>query len=275
MASHRLRGRRTRRHREPAFLGYDETGRPRLRSRAAIVYDPDNNQILYSKNQDTRLPVASLTKIMTALVLFDMLPNFDSAAVMERSDVFGASRTRLRAGERIRKRDLLQLALMVSDNAATRALVRTSGLDHAEFVDRMNAKAGVLGLTGTRFDEETGLSPGNVSTARDFAKLMSVACRSLLIPEITSTPHYEFRTSRRNYSLSNTDRLLYSNYDVTTGKTGFINEAGYCFATCIRTTGRQLISVVLGAPTKGTRFSETARLLEWASRSGELEAKLQ
>ena len=82
---------------------------------------------------------------------------------------------------------------------------------------------------------------------------------------MTSTPHYQFRTNRGVHVLTNTDRLLYGRYNVMTGKTGFINEAGYCFATCIRTTGRQLVSVVLGAPTKGTRFLETARLIDWAA----------
>ncbi|HVP38086.1 MAG TPA: D-alanyl-D-alanine carboxypeptidase family protein [Candidatus Saccharimonadales bacterium] len=261
-ASRRLR--RHRRGRELAFLGFDSTGQPRLRSRAAIVYDPDSDRVLYAKNPDQRLPIASLTKIMTALVLLETQPEWDSVVAMTREDIHDASRTRLRAGERIRKRDLLQLALMVSDNAATRALVRTSGIAHDEFLARMNARARALGMTGTRFEEETGLDPGNVSSVRDYARLMAAACKYPLVAEVTSTPHYEFRTSRGAHVLANTDRLLYGNYDVMGGKTGFINEAGYCFATVVRAAGRQLVSVVLGAPTKGTRFLETARLIDWA-----------
>ncbi|MBI5838336.1 MAG: D-alanyl-D-alanine carboxypeptidase [Candidatus Eisenbacteria bacterium] len=257
------------RHREPAFLGYDPAGQPRLRSRAAILYDPDSDKVLYAKNVDTQLPIASLTKIMSILVLLDTHPDWDSVVAMERGDVHDASRTRLRPGEKIRKRDLLQLALMVSDNAATRALVRTSGVPHELFVARMNSRARTLGMTGTRFEEETGLDAGNVSTVRDYAKLMTTACKMPLISEITSTPHYEFRTSRGNHMLANTDRLLYGNYEVMSGKTGFINESGYCFATCVKAAGRQLVSVVLGAPTKGTRFLETARLIDWAGTSAE------
>jgi serine-type D-Ala-D-Ala endopeptidase (penicillin-binding protein 7) len=187
--------------------------------------------------------------------------------VMAREDVHDASRTRLRPGERIRKRDLLQLALMVSDNAATRALVRTSGIPHDQFVARMNTRARALRMSSSHFEEETGLDPGNVSSVRDYARLMTAACKYPQIPEITSTPQYQFRTSRGAHVLANTDRLLYGNYDVMGGKTGFINEAGYCFATVVRSAGRNLVSVVLGAPTKGSRFLETARLIDWAGTS--------
>ena len=260
---------RVRRHRrlgrELAFLGFDAAGTPRLRSRAAIVFDADSNQVLYSKNLDTRLPIASLTKIMTVLVLLDTEPRWDSLVTLQRSDIYAASHTRLRSGERIYARDLLQASLMVSDNAATRALVRACGVPHERFITMMNQKAAALGMSGSHFVEETGLDPDNVSTARDYARLMTVATRNPLISQITSTPHYEFRTSRGLHALNNTDRLLYGRYTVMTGKTGFINEAGYCLAASVHSARRQLVSVVLGAPTKGTRFLETARLLDWAT----------
>ncbi len=256
-------GRRHRHMRELAFLGYDSSGMPRLRSRAAIVYDVDSNRVLYSKNLDARLPIASLTKIMTALVLLDTEPHWDSLVTIQRSDVYQASHTRLRAGERIFERDLIQTSLMVSDNAATRALVRATGMPHARFIALMNQKARNLGLSGTHFEEETGLDPANVSTARDYARLMALASRNPLISQITSTPHYEFRTNRGVHVLANTDRLVYGKYDVMSGTTGFITEAGYCLATSVRAARRQLVSVVLGAPTKSTRFLETARLLDW------------
>ena len=249
---------------ELAFQGFDATGQPRLRSRAAIVYDLDGDRVLYSKNLDATQPIASLTKIMTALVLLDTGPSWDSVVTMTRSDIYAASHTHLRSGERIMKRDLFQLSLMVSDNAATRALVRSSGLPHDQFVGLMNTKARSLGLSGTHFVEETGLEPANVSTARDYARLLSAASKSPMIASITSSPHYEFRTSRGPRTIANTDRLLYGNYDVMAGKTGFINEAGYCFATCVRIAGHPMVSVVLGAPTKGTRFLETMKLIDWA-----------
>ncbi len=267
----RQRRQRRRGPAEPGLLGMDAAGQPRLRSRAAIVYDPTTGQILYAKNEDQCLPIASLTKIMTAMVVLDRSPDWDSTVTMQRSDIYAASRTRLRSGERIVMRDLFQLALMVSDNAATRALVRSSGLEHEDFVREMNRKAQALGLTGTHFVEETGLDPANVSTASDYARLLSAACRVEKIADVTSTPHYEFTSSRGRHMVANTDRLLYGRWDVMGGKTGFINEAGYCFATCVRSAGRQLVSVVLGAPTKGTRFAETARLLDWAGASSAAE----
>ena len=161
-ARHHLRGRYAR---ELAFLGYDRSGMPRLRSRAAFVYDPDSDQVLFSKNQDAPLPIASLTKIMTALVLLDADPRWDSVQTVTREDVRAASHTRIRVGERIYQRDLFQLSLMVSDNAATRALVRSTGMPHDRFVRMMNLKAQSMGLSGTRFVEETGLAPENVSSA--------------------------------------------------------------------------------------------------------------
>ncbi len=271
---HGRHGRRGRMVRELAFMGYGANGEPRLRSRAAIVMDPDSNRVLFCKNEDQRMPIASLTKVMTALVLLDTGPAWDSVVTMTRPDIYQASHTRLRSGERLKKRDLFQLSLMVSDNAATRALVRSSGLPHERFVEMMNVKARAMGLTGTHFVEETGLDPENVSTAHDYARLLSAAWHNPMVASITSTPEYQFRTSRGMHEIHNTDRLLYGNYEVMTGKTGFINEAGYCFATCVRAAGHPLVSVVLGAPTKGTRFLETMKLIDWAaSRRSPLSAR--
>ena len=119
-----------------------------------------------------------------------------------------------------------------------------------------------LGLTGTHFDEVTGLDEHNVSTASDVARMLHAAAHEPLIAEITTTRSYAFRTERRFHTVGNTSRLLYGRYEVKGGKTGFIHEAGYCFATWVRSQGRDLIAVVLGAPTNATRFADTVRMLQ-------------
>lgn len=154
------------------------------------------------------------------------------------------------------------MSLMCSDNVATRVIARESGLSGDEFVVRMNRKAIELGLTGSRFVEFTGLDERNVSLASDIARLLHAAAHEPLIQEITTTKSYEFSTERRAHAIHNTNRLLYGRYDVLGGKTGFISEAGYCFATWIRSQGRDLIAVVLGAPTGATRFADAVRLIQ-------------
>jgi D-alanyl-D-alanine endopeptidase (penicillin-binding protein 7) len=126
----------------------------------------------------------------------------------------------------------------------------------------MNRKAAELGLTGSRFVEFTGLDEHNVSTAADVARMLHAAAHDPLIQSITTTREYEFRTERRVHAIRNTDRLLYGKWDVLGGKTGFIQEAGYCFATWIHSQGRDLIAVVLGAPTNATRFADAVRLIQ-------------
>ena len=141
-------------------------------------------------------------------------------------------------------------------------LARESGLSPAEFLSAMNKKAMELGLTGTRFVEFTGLDERNVSTATDVAKMLRAAADQELIRSISTTRSYDFRTERRAHHIVTTDRLLYSRYEILGGKTGFINEAGYCLATWVRSEGRDLIAVVLGAPTNATRFADVVRLVQ-------------
>ena len=158
--------------------------------------------------------------------------------------------------------DLLRMSLMVSDTCATRVIARESGLSREDFHAAMNRKALALGMTHTRYVETTGLDERNVSTAADIARVLEVAAKNPLIHEITTTQKYEVATAKRSHFIGNTNRLLYSDYEIVGGKTGFINEAGYCFATWIRTQGRDLIAVVLGAPTNATRFADVVRLIQ-------------
>jgi D-alanyl-D-alanine endopeptidase (penicillin-binding protein 7) len=238
-------------------------------ARNAVVLDPTTDQILYDKNSSDTAPIASLSKLMTALVFLEQKPDLDRTVEVTRDELNGAGRTKLRAHEQVALRDLLHMSLMCSDNCATRVLVREAGISHEDFLAGMNRKAIELGLARTRFVEVTGLDERNVSTAADCARLIRAAAANPMIQDITTTRTYEFRSHYRSWSrlhdLRNTNRLLYGHYDIRAGKTGFISEAGYCLATWIHTEGRDMIAVVLGAPTPATRFADVIRLVQRTS----------
>ena len=249
---------RARRHRLPPPGG--------VYARNAIVLDPATGEVLYEKNSSRSVPIASLTKLMTAMVFLEQNPDLSKEVTVTAAEIAGAGHTQLRQGERVPLGELLHMSLMSSDNCATRVIALESGLPPAQFIARMNGKAVELGLTGTRFVEFTGLDEHNVATASDVARMLHAAANEPLIAEITTTRSYHFRTERRRHAISNTDRLLYGRYEILGGKTGFILEAGYCFATWVRTEGRDLIAVVLGAPTNATRFADAVRLIQKVSQ---------
>jgi len=237
-------------------------------ARNAILLDPATGEVLYEKNSSRSVPIASLTKLMTAMVFLEQKPDLTREVEITPADMAGAGHTQLRRGEKVPLGELLHMSLMCSDNCATRVLGRESGLAPGAFVARMNSKAVELGLTGAHFVEFTGLDEHNVATASDVARMLHAAANEPLIAEITTTRSYEFRTERRRHAVHNTDRLLYGRYEILGGKTGFILEAGYCFATWVRTQGRELIAVVLGAPTNATRFADVVRLLQKVPAQG-------
>lgn len=234
-----------------------------VNARAALVIDARTGEILFDKNSGTPMPIASLTKLMTAMVLIESKPEFSRRVMVTREDLAGSGRSQLRTGEVVTMRDLLHLALLSSDNAATKSLVRNSDLAPEEFLARMNRKSQVMGLPHTRFVEFTGLSEQNISTATEYAQILKTAGNDPLIQHITTLPDYTFRSSKRDHHLVNTNRLCrYGVFDVRGGKTGFINESGYCLATWVSTRTRDVISVVLGAPSNSARFAETRRLID-------------
>ncbi|MBI1797363.1 MAG: D-alanyl-D-alanine carboxypeptidase [Candidatus Eisenbacteria bacterium] len=236
-------------------------------ARHAIVLDPATDEVLFDKNSGSAAPCASLTKLMSTMVFLDQKPNLERQVDVTNAEIRGGGHTQLRRGEQVKLGDLLHMSLMCSDNVATRVLARESGIAPDSFTIRMNSRAADLGLAGTSFVEPTGLDERNVSTAADIARLLRAAAANDLVSEITTTRGYEFRSLSargrvRIHHISNTDRLLYGRYDVRGGKTGFIQESGYCLATWIRTGGRDMIAVVLGAPTKATRFADVVRLVQ-------------
>lgn len=252
------RHRRVRRRRLPPPGG--------VYARNAILLDPTTGEVLFEKNSSRSVPIASLSKLMTAMVFLEQKPDLTREVEVTQAEISGAGHTQLRRGEMVPLGELLHMSLMCSDNCATRVIAREGGLTSADFIARMNRKAVELGLTGTRFVEFTGLDEHNVSTASDVARMLHAAANEPLIAEITTTRSYAFRTGRRAHAISNTNRLLYSRYEILGGKTGFIMEAGYCFATWVRTDGRDLIAVVLGAPTNATRFADAVRLIQKAAQ---------
>jgi D-alanyl-D-alanine endopeptidase (penicillin-binding protein 7) len=249
------RHRRARRARRPPPGG--------VYSRSAIVLDPATGEVLFAKDAARSTPIASLTKLMTALVFLEQRPDLLKSVEIRRAEMLGAGHTKLRNLEQVMLGDLLHMSLMCSDNVATRVLVRESGLTSEEFLARMNQKAVELGLTNTRFVEFTGLDERNVASATDVARLLRVSADNATIRQISTTPYYDFRSATRPHRIVNTNRLLHNHrLEVVGGKTGFISEAGYCLATWIRAEGRDLIAVVLGAPTNATRFADVVRLVQ-------------
>ncbi|HET9950545.1 MAG TPA: serine hydrolase [Candidatus Eisenbacteria bacterium] len=250
----------------PAVTPY---GIPRLHVKAAYVVDEATGRVLFQKNPERILPIASLTKLVTAMVLLDTEPDWDRTVEVLPEDVKNSSRSRIRPREEITVRDLIHASIMSSDNVATKALARTCGLTHDEFVSRMNQKAESLGLTGTHFVEPTGLSEQNVATAEGVARLLNAAAANPIVSAIMQKPSYSFASNRKVHNLVNTNRLLHSNLRITGGKTGFINEAGYCLVTKVESpTGAAVTAVVLGAPSNALRFAEARRILDWTFRFG-------
>jgi D-alanyl-D-alanine endopeptidase (penicillin-binding protein 7) len=254
-----------------ALLGATPAGAARrappggVYSSYAYAMDATTGEVIFQKNADKSVPIASLTKLMTALVFVEQRPDLLQRATVTRADLSGGGKTQLSVGEQVVLGDLLHMSLMCSDNVAARILARSSNLSEEDFLAAMNHKALELGLTHTRFVESTGLSVRNVSTAADVARLVKASLSHPRIHNICTKKSYDFRTGRRAHYVPNTNKLLYSSYEVKGGKTGFISAAGYCFATWISASGRELIAVVLDAPTAATRFADVRRIVKRAT----------
>jgi D-alanyl-D-alanine endopeptidase (penicillin-binding protein 7) len=253
----------------------DENGElvPDVRAAAAIVFDPATGQVLYEENSQDKRSIASITKVMTALVFLEDNPDLNQEVIIERSDVYAASTTYLKAGDRITAAELLHLLLIPSDNAAARALARTSHGGTAAFIERMNEKAIELGLQNTSFADPSGLNANNVSSAFDLSHLITFAASDERIASIMRTPTYTVTTNRRQIPIHSTNHILLAgDVEVMGGKTGFISKSGYCLATLLRLPqGNPIAVVVLGARSNNGRFWETRHLFSWLnSKASEL-----
>lgn len=238
---------------------------PDVRAEAAIIFSPETGRVLWAEHAHDQRSIASITKVMTALVFLEGEPDLDQTVEMTREDLRRASTTYLRVNETLTLGDVLHVALVSSDNAAARVLARSAGYASPEaFIARMNEKAVEIGLENTAFTDPSGLDAENLSSAYDVSRLITFAARDPLIAGIMQKTDYEFRTNRRRIvRVRNTNKLL-GQLDVVGGKTGFIRKAGYCLATLLKLPdGPAVAVVVLGAQSNLARFWETRHLFNW------------
>jgi len=250
----------------PTALVHSAPGELNLKSNAALVLDQQTNEVLYSKNDKAVVPIASLTKLMTGLLISEAnLPMNESIAITSDDvDTEKHSSSRLQVGTVLTRGELLHLALMSSENRAAHALARTSPGGLANFVAQMNTKAKALGMTDTVYVEPTGLSSNNRSSAQDLAKLVDVAHRQPLMRELTTSPGFEVDVGRRTLQYNNTNRLVKNpTWDIGLQKTGYISEAGRCLVMQASFAGRKLIMVFLDSAGKLTRIADAERVRHW------------
>lgn len=224
----------------------------------ALVFVFENQSVVADIGGDTRWCLASISKLMTALVLHDLNLDWNKAVVQAKVDEVGGSRLRVAVGAKYKRIDLLHASLMGSANNSTHALARTSGLTMPQFVARMNAKAKALGMNNTRFVEPTGLSPENVSTAKDIAILVEAANRIPRLAAIGKKTSYTLRSvaaKPKEHTIKTTNKLLLAGENVALGKTGFIDESRYNFTVVGKgPTGLERTVVVLNAPSSAASF---------------------
>ncbi|MCZ7565519.1 MAG: D-alanyl-D-alanine endopeptidase [Burkholderiales bacterium] len=255
--------------REPARAAADG---PRMRSAAVLVMDQETREVLYSKNEDAVVPIASITKLMTALVTLDASLPLDEEITITKADlaIAGGSRARssLRSGVTLTRRDLLRLALMSSENRAAAALGRSYPGGLEAFVEAMNARAQLIGMSDSRFIEPTGLSPENVSSAGDLVRLVEASARQPLIREYSTASSHEVRIGKRKVAYRNTNRLVSSpSWAIGVQKTGFIRAAGRCLVMQANIAARPLVIVLLDSVGKYTRIGDANRLRTWLEDS--------
>jgi D-alanyl-D-alanine endopeptidase (penicillin-binding protein 7) len=239
-----------------------------LRSGAALVLDQETHEVLYSKNPEAVLPIASLTKLMTAMVISEANQPLDEKLMITDEDIDTEKNThsRLTPGTQLTRGVMLHLALMSSENRAANALGRNYPGGLPAFVGAMNAKAKELGMSDTRYVEPTGLSSQNQSSAHDLALLVNAAHQVPLLREYSTTPALEVELGRRQVQFRTTDRLVANpSWDIGLQKTGFINEAGQCLVMQAQMAGRKLIMVLLDSAGKYSRIADAERIRKWLS----------
>jgi len=245
---------------------------PDLRAEAAIIYDPVTGEVLWEENSQNLRSIASITKVMTAVVFLEDGPDLSEQVVVQRSDVHRASTTYLRAGYKLTTGDLLHFLLIGSDNAAARVLARVSPHGSTGFIARMNEKAAELGLTSTSYADSSGLLNENVSSAYDMARLIAIASADERIGSVMQKAHHGVVIGKRIVQVNSTNQLLTNGgVEVVGGKTGFIRRAGYCLAALLRLpeSGKQVAVVVLGAKSNAGRFWETRHLFNWLTNKAD------
>lgn len=247
----------------------DAARTPSLYSNVALVLDENSGAVLYGKNMDMIHPIASLTKLMTAIVILDSGLPLDATIRVENDDIDmeRGSRSKMRIGEVLARRDMLRLALMSSENRAATALARTFPGGRDAFVATMNRRAGKIGMTATWFVDSSGLSSKNVSTARDLAKLVATAAHYELIRDYSTTPQVLLKRldSGTQVNYVNTNLLLRrdNGWDINLSKTGYLNEAGYCLVLQAVIDSRVVNIVLLDSYGRYSRVGDANRIKKW------------
>lgn len=237
-----------------------------LRSAAVLVLDQDTNEVLLSKNADAVLPIASITKLMTALVVADAEQPLDELLTVNAEDIDTekGSRSRLQLGTTLTRGEMMHLSLMASENRAANALGRHYPGGLPAFVVAMNRKAQALGMTSTRYVEPTGLSSRNQSSASDLALLMQEAHKNEMIRRLSTSLEAEVAVGRRALHFRNTNSLVRSaEWDIGLQKTGYIAEAGRCVVMQAQLAGRKLIMVLLDSAGRYSRVGDAERIRRW------------
>jgi len=244
----------------------DDARQIALQSSAVFVQDQSTGAVLLEKNPNAVLPIASITKLMTAMVVLDAKPDLrELLAVGEEDvDVLKGTRSRLKVGTLLAREEMLRLALMSSENRAASSLSRHYPGGREAFVAAMNQKAQALGLTDTRFEDPTGLTAANVSSPRDLAKMVDAAHQYPLIREFSTAAEGEFNIAGRQQQFRNTNTLVKSPaWEIGLSKTGYINEAGKCLVMQAWLNHKPTIIVLLDSWGKMTRIGDANRIKRW------------
>jgi D-alanyl-D-alanine endopeptidase (penicillin-binding protein 7) len=239
-----------------------------LKSSVALVLDQNTNEVLFSKNPQVVLPIASITKLMTALVVSDSNQPLDEVLSISAEDVDleKGSGSRLKVGTRLAREEMLHLALMASENRAANSLGRHYPGGRPTFVAAMNEKARELGMKDTQFVEPTGLSSSNRSSANDLAMLVREVDQHALIRQLSTSRDHDVKIGARNVRFRNTNGLVRSGtWDIGVQKTGYISEAGRCLVMQAQLSGRKLIMVLLDSAGKYSRIGDAERIRKWVS----------
>ncbi len=269
----RLKSRQVKRRVVPARPSFGELSGLRatddplsLKSSVALVLDQDTNEVLFNKNGEAVLPIASLTKLMTSVVVVEADQPLDEVLTITQEDIDTekGSHSRLAVGTRLTRGEMLHLALMSSENRAANALGRHYPGGLRAFVSAMNAKARLLGMSDTRYVEPTGLSSANQSSAHDLALLAAAAYEYPLIRELSTSQEHEVAVGRRVLQYRNTNGLVRNpEWDIGLQKTGYISEAGRCLVMQAQLAGRKLIMVFLDSAGKYSRQGDAERVRHW------------
>lgn len=242
---------------------------PSIRSSAALVVDDESGAVLFSKNPSSVQPIASITKLMTAMVVIDAQLDLQERIEITEQDKSPIkwSSSRLRIGTVMTRDDLLRLALMASENRAASALARTYPGGEEAAIAAMNEKAMKMGLASTRFDDPTGLSSGNVSTAAELARLVQHARRYPVVSEYSTLHEHTIKTRFGPTVFANTNRLVRANsWNIDLSKTGFISEAGRCLVMHLIVAAKPMTFVFLDSSGRLTPFADANRIRDWLGR---------